>query len=781
MKHIALPGLLALVACGSNPSVIPAGDFSGPSGLAVAPLRDRDLLFVANQGSDELRAMTLCTAPAGPSNTCSPNEDLQFLPAPLRLFAGSIVQVGERPLRLAGAPLLASDNTPHGAVLVVGSDPAVHVVDAANLFAASRDKTIQAQAPTILGLPDLPVDVVATDVQGTAVTAVVATQAGIGVPAALTVLNVAIGATGLAAANPTQRCAIDFVPARLALVPGEGGLVSVTDRRPRFVYVADGTPDGTPGGIGDGAVEVSVPDIPVFSGAAAILPCPVTRRLPASDPADSPRRARPLRSLALSPAFVNPLPPVDDGQRVAAGAILIGATAEDKGLCADHGPQTCPAELSLPAGALCANHGTRNCGRGRLILISTNVGGQSQVMRAPAPGGTSDPAVPMVPLSARTPARDVAFIARDSCTTSAVAQDCTAIRLQSVTPVVQHPPIIGLASTEDGTTVFLDVRNRRFFNDQRDTAVALPIPTFTSITLTPGTPEGVPTSTIDFPLPDVGPDKALRGWINAGVTRTAQWRVVWHGVMPGLESLSGAFSRAAGSPTVGLRLSKSLGAWTSSPELQLGAPTPCALHSPDCVGDFVRVLSSSRTCAGLTVAGSVDVPIAAIDADGLGMQLLAVPGFDPAPDCFASALEGTVEVRAGGTTAGPWTVFEGLDALRRIPHGVQMVITGPRYDYPLDPTVPPPGTDIVVSFTIGGSEPPVAGTFFQFIIGDGQAITGVRDSSAIGLAGFAGPMLVYTSPVRTDPVVFTALTGSNSLIISVPAQFGLANSVRFVY
>jgi len=131
VKHIALPGLLALVACGSNPSVIPAGDFSGPSGLAVAPLRDRDLLFVANQGSDELRAMTLCTAPAGPSNTCSPNEDLQFLPAPLRLFAGSIVQVGERPLRLAGAPLLASDNTPHGAVLVVGSDPAVHVIDAA--------------------------------------------------------------------------------------------------------------------------------------------------------------------------------------------------------------------------------------------------------------------------------------------------------------------------------------------------------------------------------------------------------------------------------------------------------------------------------------------------------------------------------------------------------------------------------------------------------------------------------------------------------------------------
>jgi hypothetical protein len=163
------------------------------------------------------------------------------------------------------------------------------------------------------------------------------------------------------------------------------------------------------------------------------------------------------------------------------------------------------------------------------------------------------------------------------------------------------------------------------------------------------------------------------------------------------------------------------------------------------------------------------------------MQLLAVPGFDPGPDCFASALTGTVEVRAGGTTAGPWTVFEGLDALRRMPQGSQLVITGPRFDYPLDPSAPPPATDIVVSFTISGAEPPVAGTFFQFVIADGQTITGIRDASTIGLPGFAGPMLVYTSAARTDPTVFTALTGSNSLIISVPAQFGLLNAVRFIY
>ena len=115
--------------------MIPAGDFSGPTGLAVAPLPDRDLLFIANQGSNELRAFTLCTAPDAPSNTCSSKEDQKFLPARVRLFPGSIIDVGERPLRLAGAPLLTADNpsVAHGAILVVGSDRTLRVIDAAKI------------------------------------------------------------------------------------------------------------------------------------------------------------------------------------------------------------------------------------------------------------------------------------------------------------------------------------------------------------------------------------------------------------------------------------------------------------------------------------------------------------------------------------------------------------------------------------------------------------------------------------------------------------------------
>ncbi len=290
-----LAPLVATLACGSNPSVIPAGDFSGPTGLAIAPVIDRDLLFVANQGSNELRAIMLCTAPAGAPTTCPDREDQQLLPAPIRLVPGSIA-AGKRPLRLAGARLSAG-GVPHGAVLVAGldTDPkasppkdALRVIDAADLFAASQNR-IKAKEPNYVDLPDPPIDVVAADAQGTSVTAVAATQPPAGGPGTLTVLTVTVdGDSGLAIGTATRQCALDFVPARLAVVPGDTAL--------QRVYVADGTPGGTPGGIGDGAVEVSVPDIPAIAASPIVPapPCPVTRRLPASDPAD--RRWRPARS-----------------------------------------------------------------------------------------------------------------------------------------------------------------------------------------------------------------------------------------------------------------------------------------------------------------------------------------------------------------------------------------------------------------------------------------------------------------------------------------------------
>jgi len=99
---------------------------------------------------------------------------------------------------------------------------------------------------------------------------------------------------------------------------------------------------------------------------------------------------------------------------------------------------------------------------------------------------------------------------------------------------------------------------------------------------------------------------------------------------------------------------------------------------------------------------------------------------------------------------------------------------------------------VVVSFTVTGDEPSAAGTFFSFTvlpflngskITDTQTVTGVRDTTPRGQAGFAGPILVYSSARLGDPVFFTALTGEDAVLEAMPAQFGVANtvSVRFFY
>src|SRR5438309_416796 len=199
MRRLALFAAAVTLACGSNPSTIPAGDFSGPTALAIAPLADRDLLFIANQGSNEMRAMTLCHTPN--ASTCPTAQDFQFLPAPIRVFPASIL-TGERPLRLAGVPLsdgtLDATSIPpkpianHGAVLVAalavdgtpsGLDagppaeiPALQLFDAVNLLTASQGNPAASVDPRQIELPAFPVDVVASDVPNTTVTAFAISQ-----------------------------------------------------------------------------------------------------------------------------------------------------------------------------------------------------------------------------------------------------------------------------------------------------------------------------------------------------------------------------------------------------------------------------------------------------------------------------------------------------------------------------------------------------------------------------------------------------------------------------
>ena len=811
MRRAALLAVAFALACGSNPSTIPSGDFSGPSGLAIAPLADRDIVFIANQGSNELRALTLCHTPTQPS--CN-NQDLQFLPGPIRVFVGSIL-TGERPLRLAGVPLSDGTKDPsdatgnsflanHGAVFATslgapdssGSPvPALQLFDAVNLLFASQNKnpdgTVPISDPQTISLTDAPVDVAASTVPNTTVSAFAVSQPSDGSPrGTLTMLAVTIAAgagssgSGLAQATVTGQCTIDFAPTRLALIPG----------RDDFVYIADGTIGGTPGGIGDGMVEIPTASIAAAGGGA----CPGARRIPASDPLDSPRRPRPLKALAVSPSSRDATATITQP----AGQVILGVTADDPSLCATHAMGVCPAQIQpVPAGTVCVDQGIVNCGDGRIVILSNDPGNTSALVRAPGVAGSTN--LPMEPLRPSGAAREIAFMGRPTCSAPFTAnpgdQRCTALRVgvPQGNPTILQRSLIATVTTVDGNTSFVDIDKVRLFDDLRDATNGRdPLPLVISGTLVPQPAPGVnpPLFTL-APVDATNSSKINGGWMNVGVTRSATWRAAWHATIPGLESIGGTLSRAApGTPiTLTLPAGKDLTPFINSPEIQLGSPSACTLPYPQCVGDFVRVksYSANATCPDLAVVpATTDIPILAVNPNSLVLQ--PVPGFDPDPACFSGGdVGGTFEVRVGDTNAGGWIILEDLDVLGRLPHGGPMfIVSGNRFDYPLTLTdasnnfvkPQPPANDVALAFSLGGTEPTVAGTIFTLLIGSGASLTSVRDVSTAGLPGYAGPVLVYSSARRpNDELIFTALTGSNSVLFGVPAQFGLTGSFQMFY
>ena len=285
--------VLAVAACSSTPVLTTGTTFSAPYSIALTWGPDRDLLFIANASGDDLNAMTLCTqVPDGRGgfisgstglpvpNTCLEREDQQFLPGPIRLFPGSIT-AGDRPTRLAGVRLLGSDNvSAFGAVLVAGlatsvsggvkQDPLIRLIDANNILAASqRTPPTPVRAPFDVALPNPAVDVVASEIPGQHVRAFVVSQVPAG-DAVLTEFDVnALSAAEGPVMIPVARCTLDLVATRLALVPGTDDFLA-DNSGPAHVYVADGTPDGTPGDKGDGAVEVSVADMYIMPIAIAV-------------------------------------------------------------------------------------------------------------------------------------------------------------------------------------------------------------------------------------------------------------------------------------------------------------------------------------------------------------------------------------------------------------------------------------------------------------------------------------------------------------------------------
>ena len=830
--------LLVASACSTTPTTTAGGDFNGPVGLAVTWGQDRDLLFISNTAGDELRALNVCTSVSGPSGllplpdggvdpgTCTPSEAFQFVPGPIRVFPGSVL-VGNRPARIAGVRLLDSNQAPVGAVVVAGAEPALRLVDANNVLAAARRLPGVTPAPAqkiVLPLPA--VDVVASDQPAHRVRAFALTASPPG-PAsmpAITAFDVTV-VNGAPQVVAMLRCSLDFVATRLALVPGPDDLISA-DAGPRHLYVADGTLDGTPGGRGDGAVEVSVPDIPVYD-ANAIPACPPSalRRLPASDPADQPYLARPLRSLALSPTFYKKsATAVPDP--VAGGAYLMGATLANTALC---GPLPVPSPPPVPVPSDARTHASLasdpTCGAGRIVFVKTNVGvGPSQVARAPRafavdllnqPPG--DP--PMAPLRPPSPAREVAFfLPRPGCLDeSGVPREsgfCTDLAAGSPgTGLTIKPKQIQLgavAALEDGGAAYISASDLRFINDQFDTSGTSISPALTAPTLAPAVAPGQEVPLLAFPNdasfyaatglvnPCPGPDTSTPGPVGCmtlGVSRTIRWRLVWRAVIPGLETVAGIIRRDSAS-TLRLQLpaGKTLTPWIASPTLQLQP------------GDVVRIIgfafpASGPPCPELTsFARTLDLKITAVEPGALVFATAKDPGngangafvFDPPATCPIDGLGAALEVHTGSPAAGEWLVFAGQDVRGRVPHDHQFVGLAQRFDYPPAGSDPPPPLGIEIAFaptgTTAGRTPDITGQFlplglnggadgtsFTFATASNDTPTTVRDLATF--QGFADGMLAYQNRNALGGLLYVALTGANSLLQVSPGNIGREGAI----
>ncbi|MFL5397162.1 MAG: hypothetical protein ACJ79P_04575, partial [Myxococcales bacterium] len=725
--------LVIAAACGSTPVITVGATFQSPSAVAVTWAEDRDLIFVANSAGDDMTAMTMCTqvkvADGGYQdnfgnpipNTCTETEDQQLLPAPIRVFPGSIT-TGERPTRIAGMRLLGpptatNPNPAFGAVLVAGLDtssdggvrhePVLRMIDANNILDLSRRKPGAVLRPPVdVALPSPPVDVVASETPGHHVRAFVVTQAPTG-PAVLTSFDATT--TNGPVIVPSARCTLDLVATRLALVPGTDDLLP-NEGGPAHVYVADGTPDGVPGGKGDGAVEVSVPAMPPYDG-VTLPACPAVRRLPASDPSDPIRVPRPLRAIALTAAFFQSKAP--DGTQNApppvparGGSILLGVT--------------------LGSSALCGVPGNLNCGAGSIVIVQTGNPGGTTSRVAPAPPAdffTAPADAPaMAPLHPLAAARDITFL-RPIPNCPAGANACVQITTgltTRVTPLAIQ--LAAAASTDDGGTVMINVIDRRFVDDLRDSGdpnAALP-PALTAPTFFPSQaanpvlafppPAGSVADPTKDPylsrFPPPCPEIDTTACLNKGVTLAMRWQVTWRGIMPGLESVAGNLHRdSPDSPTARLDLAATdLTPWINSPRLALQKGDVIHIHSIANPGSVCRFLGNFPTTQDilidsvepralvLSVAGRQKNPPTVPPAPPPERDVNDVPAFELPTDCGPpstippGSVAVAVDIRTGAPTPGGWLVTAGTDVRGRVGHNpnAPFLSKAQRYDSPLD-------------------------------------------------------------------------------------------------
>ena len=748
--------VLALAACSNTLAPAPNGMLNGISGITATSGGDRDLLFVANAGGDELRALNICTAADGgqrdQNDPCPLSEDYQFVAGPIRLFPSSIL-TNDRPVRLAGARL-SYDGGTTGAVLVAGAESALRVVDARNIV-DQEDRGVASVDAGMIPLAAPATDVVAAnqldgglEVPAPSVFAFAVSAKSATSPAQLVVLNLqadlATGGIQLSAKNIVGSCSLDPVqPRKLALVPGRDDLV----------YIADGA--------GDGAIRVNRADVP--AGATAAAPCPFTRISAGG---------RPLRSLAASPAFVE--------QPAFGPATAITHPAGDLLLV---------AALDSPLCGLTNPFSSDHCGG--LLLLRTDTG---TVVPQPTVGIYATGAPPMEPLVPRQPqnavdfqayARDVAFLQpfaggpgclqRKSST-----QPCGEVvvggntnQSLGVTPF----DLLAVATATDGATYFIDVVDRRFVNDLRDLPAGLAAAPSADLagTLTPGSSD--PNAVNIKPAPaSAAPASAgvtIDGWLTPGVTRRSRWRAVFHSPLNGLERRGGSLT-ASGSGTYLFTVAPAdLARWTKAPLLQLSPGDAVAL---------IFTADPTTRCpdlAGETTPLRIELPIVSISDSVIELgpvaDTAATPGFHPATSCFAAPVGAVAEVRvAGGAGGRPWLIYENQEIRGRAKKDEIFVGMDARTDYPggctnasvcgqgYTPSQPLP--DISFAFIISGNDPPLQSVLSIGTNGVSYP-TQVRDGTL--LAGLADSVFVYRS-AKVQNLLFTSVTGASGLVQANP-------------
>ncbi|MGE5049129.1 MAG: hypothetical protein ACM3PC_11200, partial [Deltaproteobacteria bacterium] len=249
MRRLLPCAALLAAACSSTPATTATGEFTSPTGMAATAAGDRDVLFIANSGQDSLRALQICNHPllvdggVDPADPCPANQNLQFVPAPIRVFPAN-VETGNRPLHVAGARLTRSDGIPAGVALSVGADSTVAIVDAYGLVQrADGGVPLQADGGPAPSVTQLDVQAQTVDVAaanpldgnrlietsapaGSTVTAYVVT-----LTPELIWLDVGLDAANLPQVTVHSRCTLEAgtVPARIAVPAGNDADVYIAD------------------------------------------------------------------------------------------------------------------------------------------------------------------------------------------------------------------------------------------------------------------------------------------------------------------------------------------------------------------------------------------------------------------------------------------------------------------------------------------------------------------------------------------------------------------------